>query len=204
MARIRRAAISARAADEVDDLAAVRIAEHAVDGEVAAARILRRRRRLHAHRMAPVAVLGVGAEARHLDRMAIAEDQHDAELRADRHGAGKQLLHCVDVGVSGDVEIGRLLAAQPIAHAAAGEVSAEAVVAQAAQDGAGRMLGRRLARIARRGGELGRLVHCTWDPESMIHDASRRTEPGQLSSHSRSCTGWFSSTTGGLRKWSAA
>jgi hypothetical protein len=116
-------------ADVVDDLVGLRIEEHPVDGEVAAAGILFRRRGPNAHRMSAIPILRVGTKAGDLDRMAIIKYQHHAELCSDWDGTVEDALHRGDVCIRGDIEIERFFAAQPVADAAAREIRAEAVLA---------------------------------------------------------------------------
>ena len=124
-------------ADEVDHLAAQRVEEEPVDGEVTALRVLARRAEAHAARPAAVDVGVVGAEGRHRERDAVLDHQDDAELRADRHGAPEERLHGLRGRAGGDVEVERLAPEELIAHAAAGEVRLVPRVAKSLHDPSG-------------------------------------------------------------------
>ncbi len=111
------------AADEVDDLSRGRILEESVDGEVAAVGVAFGRGEMH--RLGPAAVLVVIFLAKGGDLVlgSAPADEHDAEVRADALGFGKDLGDLGGEGRGGYVIVVRGLSEQPVANAAAGEVS---------------------------------------------------------------------------------
>ncbi len=68
--------------------------------------------------MAAVDVRAIGAEGGHLVFLALGDHQHHAELRPDRDGTRKNLLHALRRRIRRDVKIHGFLAQEPVAHAA--------------------------------------------------------------------------------------
>ena len=109
-------------ADKIDHGAVRRIEEHAVNREIAAARVFFRRREVHLCRMPPVEINAVGPESRDLELQVIFQNDNDAEMRADRVGPAEDFLHFLRSRVGRDIDVFRRLPADQIAHAAAREV----------------------------------------------------------------------------------
>ena len=118
------------AADEINHGVVRRIEEHAVNREIAAARVFFRRREVHFCRVPAVEISAVGPESRDLELQVIFQNDYDAEMRANRVGAAENLLHLGGVRVGRDIDIFRNLTADEIAHAAACEVGGVAGCAQ--------------------------------------------------------------------------
>ena len=81
------------AADEVDHGLVRRIVKHAVDREVAPARVFFRRGEVDFRRPPPVEISAIGAEGRDLDLEAVFHHDDDAEMRAHRVSAREDFLH---------------------------------------------------------------------------------------------------------------
>ena len=92
--------------------------------------------------MPPVEISAVGAEGRDLELQSVFQHDDDAEMRADRIGAGENFLHLLRARIGRDVDVLRRLAADQIAHAAAGEIGDVAGRAQSIDERArGRSIG---------------------------------------------------------------
>ena len=122
--------------DEIDHGVVRRIEEHAVDREIAAPRVLFRRREAHFRRVPAVKINAVSPEGRDLELEVIFQNDDDAEMCADRIGTMENFLHLGGARVSCDVEIFWSLTADEIAHAAAGEVGDVAGCAQSIDESA--------------------------------------------------------------------
>ena len=110
------------AADEINHGVVSRIEEHAVNREIAAARVFFRRREVHFCRVPAVEINAVGPESRDLELQVIFQNDDDAEMRANRVGAAEDFLHFLRARVGRDIDILGRLAANQIAHATACEV----------------------------------------------------------------------------------
>ena len=117
--------------DQVEDPAALRVEVHPADGEVAPARVLLDRAEAHRRGTAPINVRRIGAEGGDLERVAVDHHEDHAEARADADRVVEQFLHDLGARVGGDVVIVGRDAEHAVAHAAAGEVGDEALLAQA-------------------------------------------------------------------------
>ena len=102
-------------------LAARRILEECVDGEVAPGSVVLEGPEAHGAGPATVDVRVVGAERRHLEAAAVLEHEDDAELHAHRHGAAEETPNRLGRRAGGDVVVERLPPEQAIADAAARE-----------------------------------------------------------------------------------
>ena len=129
--------------DEVEDLTASWILEHAVDREVSTTRVRFGIDEAHLGGMATVEDADVLAEGRHLaDRILGVDDQNDAIGGADRDRLVEERLDLLWAGGRRDVVVVRRDAAQPVAHAAAREESLVACLVQCVGDaGRGRAVG---------------------------------------------------------------
>ena len=136
-------------ADPVEDLAVVEVVEEAVDGEVAAHRVLVRlaERVVGADEEVDVGAavarrierVGVGlrrpAERRDLDHLAAPEQHvHQAEASSDDARVAEQLAHVLGARAGRDVEVLGAPVEQQVAHAAADQVGLEAVAREPAHD----------------------------------------------------------------------
>ncbi len=132
------------AADEIEQLVAHGVEEHAVDREVATRGIGFGRTELDAVRMPPVRVRAFGAERRHLDLsfVASADDDNHAETRAHGDRAAEQSLHFVGPSAGGDVVVVRRATHHEVAHTAARKQRAVPGLLQAVDYGDGELASR--------------------------------------------------------------
>lgn len=119
-----KAALEIRAAaDEIENFTGVRIHHEAIDGEIAADRVLAGAAfEMNAGGAAAVSVIAITAKRGHLDLRTGVADQDDAKVGADRAGAGEQIQDFGGRGVGGNVEILWGTPEQEVANAAADEV----------------------------------------------------------------------------------
>ena len=154
--------------DVVDDLAALRVEEHAVDREITPRGIAPGVTRAHRRRAASVKIRPVGAERRDLDLRPPGQHQHHPEARADRDGAGKEPLYLLGSRRRRDVPIARLDAEQAVADTTPRQQRHMAGLAQPTNDRARRSPARRI-QTARRS-----LVLATLHPERLAPPEDRR------------------------------
>ena len=115
-------------ADKIQHPAGDRVEEHAVDGEIAALRVLLGAGVGDAVGAPAVEIGAVGAKGGHLNlvmgfvRQARADHLDDAETRPDLDRAAKEFHHLFRPGVAGDVVVGRGQPQQFVAHASAGPI----------------------------------------------------------------------------------
>ena len=106
-------------ANEIDDLILFGIEEHPVDGEVPPRRVFLGCREMHFDRTPPIEISAIRAKGRDLELESVLEHHDHAEMRPDRVGARKDLLHDFRPRIGGDVDVFRHLTPQQIAHTTA-------------------------------------------------------------------------------------
>ena len=121
-------------AHKIDHLVRCRIVKHSVDREIAALCVFFRGREMDCARPPAVEIGVIGAKGGDFELEPVLDHHDDAEMRADRVGARKSLLHYLRGGVCGNVEIFRRFAADDVADTAAGEVGDVAAIAQTGRD----------------------------------------------------------------------
>ncbi len=121
-------------ADEIDHLLRHRIVKHTVDREIATLRVLFRRRKANGARPSSIDINIIRTKGRHFELKTVFHHDNDAEMGADRVGARKNLLHRFRLGIGGDIEVFRSLAANNVAHTASGEIRDVTTLAQLGDD----------------------------------------------------------------------
>ena len=118
------------AADEINHGVVRRIEEHAVNREIAAARVFFRGREVHFCRVPAVEISAVGPESRDLELQVILQNDDDAEMRANRVGAAEKSSAPRPGARRSRYRYPSEPAAHEIAHASACEVGGVAGCAQ--------------------------------------------------------------------------
>src|SRR5207247_2414427 len=118
------------AADEIDHVFRDRIVKHSVDGEIAALRVLLRRRKMDRAGMPSAYVSVIGTKGRHLKLKTVLQHEDHPKMGADGERAWKKRLHGFRSRVGRNVVILRDQTAHHVTYAAAGEVRDMAALAQ--------------------------------------------------------------------------
>src|SRR5439155_10267777 len=118
------------AADKIDHLLRDRIIKHSVDGEIAALRVLFRRRKMHSARMPSINVSVIGTKGRHLELKTVLHHDDHTKMGADCERAWEKRLHGFGARVGNNVVIFRDQTAYHVTYAASREVRDMAALTQ--------------------------------------------------------------------------